>query len=156
MERAMKLLAVRARSRRELSDRLVSMGFAPVAVAKVDVRLAELGLVDDVEFALERVRHLLSRGRSAGAMRLDLASRGVAEEVIDSSIDVLARDGSDRERAVALAQRRAETCAHLPTDKAFGRVARYLCSQGYGPEVAEEACRVVFDRVAGDPPQVAE
>lgn len=141
----MKLLAVRARSRRELSDRLLSMGFAPVAVEKVDVRLVELGLVDDVEFALERVRHLLSRGRSASAMKRDLASRGVAEEVIDSSIDVLEDAGGDRERAVALARRRAETCGHMPAEKAFGRVARYLCSQGYEAEVAEEVCREVFE-----------
>jgi regulatory protein len=156
LERAMKLLAVRARSRRELSDRLLGLGFGPVAVEKVDVRLAELGLVDDVEYALERVRHLLSRGRSAGAMRQDLASRGVAEEVIDSSLGSVRSEGADRERAVALAQRRAVACRDLPADKAFARVARYLCSKGYGPELAQDACREVFKGAVTDPPQVAQ
>jgi regulatory protein len=153
LERAMKLLAVRARSRRELSERLLSLGFGPVAVEKVDFRLAELGLVDDVEYALERVRHLLSRGRSVGAMKQDLASRGVAEEVIDSSFGSFHSEGADRDRAVALAQRRAAACGNLPADKAFARVARYLCSKGYGPEVAEDACRQVFEGASEDPPR---
>jgi regulatory protein len=147
MERAMKLLAIRARSRRELVDRLLGMGFGPLVVDKVDRRLAELGLVDDTEFALQRVRHLLSKGRSAGATRIDLVANGLSEELIDSSLNELAVRENDLERAVALARKRMLTCRHLPDEKAFQRVARYLCSKGYDPEVAEDACRQAF----GDP-----
>lgn len=143
-ERAVKLLGIRARSRRELSDRLLSMGFGPVTVERVDERLASLGLVDDREYALERVRHLLSRGRSSRAARDDLAARGITEEQIGSSVDELAPEGDDAERAVALARRRAAGIAGLDPATAYRRVARYLGAQGYDAETVQEACWEVF------------
>jgi regulatory protein len=144
LERALKLLAIRARSRRELADRLMGMGFGPLVVDKVDCRLAELGLVNDDEFALQRVHHLLAKGRSAGATRVDLESHGLSDELIESCMEQLGGERSDLSRAIAVARRRLLTCGHLPAEKAFQRVARYLCSQGYDPEVAEEACRHVL------------
>jgi regulatory protein len=146
IERAMKLLTIRARSRRELADRLIGMGFGPLVVDKVDRRLVELGLVDDNEFALQRVRHLLAKGRSTGATRVDLESHGLPTELIESYIQQAGGAPGDLERAVAVARKRLVICRHFPAVKAFQRVVRYLCAQGYEPEVAEEACR----RALGD------
>lgn len=151
MERAARLLAVRARSRRELCDRLLGAGYSPSAVEAVERRLTELGLIDDTEFALQRVRHLFSRGTPAGAARADLRGRGVPDEVIESALAELEpQQGDEHLQALALAQKRAASCSDLPAGKAFARVARYLCSRGYGPEVAAGACRSVFGQPGGD------
>ena len=144
LERAMKLLAVRSRSRRELADRLLGMGFGPVAVEKVDRRLAALGLVDDTEFALERVRHLLARGRSLRAAHLDLSGHGIGDDVIEFAVAEVDADQPELSRAVAIANARARRSLGETPRKTYARVARYLSAQGFDPETVEEACREVF------------
>lgn len=149
LDRAMKLLSVRARSRRELSDRILRWGYSHSTAEYVECRLTELGLVDDSEFALERVAHLLSGNGSFGLARRDLQRSGISEEAIDCALAEFEQGESEQERAVAIAYKRAASCRHLPDNKAFQRVARYLCSQGYGPDVAFEACRSVFEESNG-------
>ncbi|MGQ0678725.1 MAG: regulatory protein RecX [Actinomycetota bacterium] len=148
MERAMKMLTFRARSRREVSDRLLSLGFNHGTVGVVDLRLVELGWVNDVEYALERVRHLLAKGTASRAARIDLERLGLDQEAVRQALLELEAGGSESDRAKALAQNRAAGCAGLPADRAFQRVARYLCSKGYAPEVAAQACRSVFGDTA--------
>ena len=67
-ERALGLLAVRARSRRELERRLLQAGFEAEEVADVLERLERVGLVDDEAFARagRRARVSGSSGRVGG------------------------------------------------------------------------------------------
>lgn len=150
LERALRLLAVRARSRRELSDRLGRLGYSHNTIDFVELRLVDLGLIDDTEFALERVRHLLSKGVSSRSARFDLQKCGLPPDAIEVAIAEFEAGDSEQERALALAVQRACSCKNLPTDRAFQRVARYLYSKGYGPEVAAEACRAVFGPLEND------
>lgn len=146
----MKLLAVRARSRRELSDRLGRMGYSHDTIDFVELRLVDLGLIDDTEFALERVRHLLNKGVSSQFARFDLQKCALPTEAIEGAVAQFEAGDSEQERALALAAQRACSCKNLSTDRAFQRVARFLYSRGYGSEVTAEACRAVFGPLEND------
>lgn len=150
LERAMRLLAVRARSRRELSDRLARMGYSHDTIDLVEQRMVDLGLIDDAEFALERVRHLLSKGVSSRSARFDLQKCGLPADAIEVAIAEFESGDTEQDRARALALQRASSCKNMPTDRAFQRVSRYLYSKGYGSEVAAEACRSVFGPLGND------
>lgn len=143
MHRAMRLLATRARSRHEISERLSGAGFGTEVTEKVARRLEELGLLNDGEFAEECVRQAVARGRSAEWIRRDLLQRGVMESVVGAVLEELGVGDSEYERALEVARRRAAGTAELSSAQAYGRIMRYLCSRGYAPDLAAEVSRTV-------------
>ena len=112
---ALRLLKLRPRSERELSERLAGKGFAPSEVSAVLQELRQKGLVDDVRFAryfgmkdlspLEEARALgaYQAGRMkeaaapAKARRLAgfLSRRGFGEEVVEQVIQEILPDESE-------------------------------------------------------------
>ena len=139
-ERALRLLAVRPRSRRELEIRLRRAGFEPAEVDEELIRLEVVGLVDDEAFARELAQHHVTSRRSGRrAVVGALAARGVSRQVIE---DVVGGLGEDEDgRALQLARERAPRLAGLPPDKAFVRLSSLLMRRGYDPQTAREAAR---------------
>lgn len=148
MQKALRLLAVRSRSRRELADRLMRAGFEEMTVQAVDVRLGELGLLNDAEFAAEVCRSRRAAGWSLRRISYDLKSKGVPAELgLEALNDLESNDPGDGERARVLALAKARTCRGVAPQKALQRVVRHLYSKGYDPELAWEAARAAFSEL---------
>ena len=78
-ERALGLLAVRPRARRELERRLLAAGFEADEVADVLVRLERVGLIDDEAFAKQMAEHQFgSRRAGRRAVTSALLAKGIA------------------------------------------------------------------------------
>jgi regulatory protein len=139
-ERALRLLASRQRSRRELATRLRQAGFDREAVEDELARLEAVGLVDDERFAREFAEHQL-RVRMAGTRGVasSLASKGVDRATVERTLQDVA--GGDVDRAEALARARAARLASLPPERAFTRLVSYLVRRGHMPDVARRAAR---------------
>lgn len=145
MDRAMRLLGHRARSRHEMAQRLRSAGFAEPAIEATDARLCELGLLDDDVFAREVCRSRSRAGWSSTRIAHDLRHRGITDDVIADSLGDLEQAGvSDGERALKLALSKARSCRSVPPEKALQRVVRHLYGKGYESEVAWDAARAAF------------
>ena len=91
-EAAMRLLEVRPRAENEIRDRLRRKQFAPDQIDGVVVRLRELGLIDDAQFArLWVANRAATRPKGALLLRRELMSKGVdrevAAEVVTSAVD---------------------------------------------------------------------
>jgi regulatory protein len=140
-DRALALLAVRPRSRRELERRLSAAGFDGDEVADELDRLERVGLVDDEAFARALAEHAFER-RKAGrrAVASALAAKGVAPALAGAVLDDLDREG-DVERADELARARAVRLAGVPPEKAFQRLTSFLIRRGHSPEAARGAAR---------------
>ena len=152
-ERALGLLAVRARSRRELERRLLQAGFDAIEVDDVLLRLERVGLIDDRAFAREVARHAFDVKRSGRrGVASALAAKGVSPEVIQ---DAIAESGGDEEeRALELARARARRLGSVEPAKAFGRLVSLLVRRGYGSETARTAARLALE-LDGDDPSLA-
>jgi regulatory protein len=149
-DRALGLLAVRARSRRELERRLLQAGFDADEVGDVLVRLEQVGLVDDEAFAQQVAEHAFGVKRSGRrAVASALSAKGVAPDLIDLVIDRTA--GDDEARAFELARARASRLRSLEPAKAFGRLTSLLVRRGYGPETARTVARRALELDAEDP-----
>jgi regulatory protein len=85
-EAALRLLERQRRTRSDLERRLRDKGYAGAAVAPVLDRLAEVGLVDDVEYARAFMAGRRAR-RAAGARRIEqeLRARGVSAGDIEAA-----------------------------------------------------------------------
>ena len=139
-ERALGLLAVRMRSRRELERRLTQAGFEADEVDGELARLEAVGLIDDHAFARavveSRVGH---RGEARRVVAMKLGQAGVAPAVVLEALDEVA--GEDGERAEAVAKARVSRLRGLEPRVAHQRLYGFLARRGYGPEVARDAAR---------------
>jgi regulatory protein len=143
-ERALRLLAVRPRSRRELGSRLRAAGFEAAEVEAELVRLEEVGLIDDAEFARELAEHHVTvRGSGRRAVVGALASKGVSSETIEATLAGLHVDES--ERALEVARDRARRLTALRPEVAYGRLVSFLARRGYDGGTSREAARVALD-----------
>jgi regulatory protein len=139
-ERAIGLLAVRQRSRRELERRLVQAGFEPDAVEAELDRLEQVGLIDDASFAAAVVESRMgARGESRRAVGMKLQQAGVDRDVALAALDDAREDEQDR--ADRLAEARARRVAGLDPATGFARVSSFLMRRGYSPAVARQAAR---------------
>ncbi|MBW3646886.1 MAG: recombination regulator RecX [Actinobacteria bacterium] len=129
------------RTRAELATALRKKGISDEVAEQVLGRFADVGMIDDAEFAQLWVS---SRQRSKG-----LAGRALSQElrrkgVDDASIaDALATIEPEAESATAraLVDRKLRTTAGLPTDVRVRRLAGMLARKGYPSGVAFRVVR---------------
>jgi len=134
-ERALGLLAVRQRSRRELERRLLQAGFEPEKVADELERLERVGLLDDEAFARAVVESRMGyRGESRRVVAGKLAQAGVAGDVATEALD--GAPEAEEDRAQRLADAKAPRLGGLEPQVAFQRLYGFLARRGYGPEIA--------------------
>jgi regulatory protein len=153
-DRALRLLGVRWRSRAELGQRLRLAGFTSSEIDEAIQDLDRAGLIDDERFAravvAERAGRKLNGDRD---VRSALRQKGVPEEVAAA---VLASAGDESERAVALARKRASRMSSLEPSAAFRRLYGLLLRRGFGPAVAQAACRTALAEVVASFPGLDE
>jgi regulatory protein len=150
-ERALRLLAVRPRSRRELERRLAHAGFEQEEVEPELARLEAVGLIDDEDFARRLAEHELAVRRSgARAVRQRLLEKGVDREIVERTLTVVPAE-TEFERALELARRQAARIPrYLPPQKTFGRLMGMLTRRGYSSSVAREAVARAMNIETGD------
>lgn len=138
-ERALRLLSVRPRSRRELRTRLLGAGFEPEEVATELERLEAVGLIDDAAFARQVAEHEVTVRRSGRRAIVDrLMAKGVDRGTIDGALEKL--EGPDEEtRALELAEARARRLGFMVPQAAYRRLVPFLQRRGYGAAVAHRA-----------------
>jgi regulatory protein len=143
MERAGRLLAVRARSERELDRRLRGAGFAEETVAAALGRLRALGLVDDADFARRWVEErAASKGLGRDALISELRAKGVEVAVAERAI--AAAGGDEVARAIEVAATLVGRVARKPLERQASSLWQMLRRKGYSAETAEAAVKAVL------------
>ena len=124
-ERALGLLAVRPRSRRELERRLLQAGFEPEEVQDVLGRLERVGLIDDAAFARQMAEYQFgSRKAGRRAVTGALLEKGIAPDVVAQVLEDPAQD--EEARAFDLASSKALRMGQIEPAKAFNRLTGLL------------------------------
>lgn len=139
LDRAVGYLAARARSTREIEQKLLQAGFRPSTVEMVIYKLQRENLLDDANFARQwvesRQSHKLGRSRIAQELR----RKGVSQEEADEALSVI-DDEDQLVGAVALAEKAAARIK--PGEdirKASSRIAGMLVRRGYSWDIAKQA-----------------
>ncbi|WP_433598063.1 recombination regulator RecX [Nocardia sp. CA-135953] len=136
-EACLRLLAVRARSRAELAQRLAAKGFTPEITERALDRFTEIGLIDDAAFAEQWVqsRHSLS-GKGKQALAQELRRKGVSHFDAASALAAITAD-DEEQRATELVRRKLRTMpANLDRDKTIRRLVAMLARRGYNQSTA--------------------
>jgi regulatory protein len=144
----LRLLTARSRTRAELSGQLAKRGYPGDVSARVLDRLADVGLVDDADFAEQWVqsRHVRA-GKSRRALAAELRTKGVDNEVINTALAGIDA-GAERDRAEELVRAKLRR-EPLGTDDAriTRRLVGMLARRGYSQNLA---CEVVLNGLAAE------
>lgn len=146
--RALKILNQRARSRQELSDRLIAAEFEPAVVEEVVDDLERVDLLDDEKFAREWVRQRHQRrGKSRAILDKELVDKGVAASIRQEALETISPD-DEQAMARAVALKKVKTIRKAPADRkeydkllrrVVGAMARRGFPEGMGFAIAKEA-----------------
>ena len=137
MTRALEFLGYRARSEKEVRDRLRRYGHAEEIVGGVIGRLAELGYLDDEDFARLLARE---KARRYGPRRVlkELREKGVEGEFARLVVQEEFGARSEIDEARSKAARRYNVGG---SDAQARRVYGFLVRRGYSAEVCAEVAR---------------
>lgn len=134
LDAALRLLATRPRSRRELERRLGAKGFPGPAVAGALERCEELGYLDDVEFAASHARDRI-RLKPRGKLKIlaELREKGVSEEDARTGIERAFRqeEATERELAVRILEKKWRGLGDRDPRKERRRLAGHLERRGF-------------------------
>jgi len=144
-DRALNLLAFRARSSRELSRRLKEKGASAECIEQVITKLRDAGLVDDADFARQVARSKVSGGASKRRVQQELFKRGVERDVADEAVSEVLADENVDMVAVAerVARKRLPSLASADPQSRRRRLYAFLARRGHD----SETIRTVMDRV---------
>jgi regulatory protein len=139
-EKAMRMLAMRGRSKREIDDALRALGIRDTIRSGIVHELEESGLVDDARFAREFVA-VKKDVRRFGPHRLrhDLGRLGLPRAAVDAA---LADFGPSEQEAMARALVERQLGAAHPTEKSVRRIVGMLRRKGYDYAVVN---RIAYD-----------
>ncbi len=128
---ALRLLARREHSTRELTTKLTARGYEQQTVLAVIEALADRNLLSEGRFVDEFVASRLRRGSGPVKIREELRGRGVAESLVDNALSERRREWLTN----AEAARRKRFGAKLPGDfEERARQARFLQQRGFTVE----------------------
>ena len=138
-------LTGRARSRKELSDKLAAKRVPPEIAARVLDRFEEVGLVDDDAFARSWVSQRQSaagggRGLARRALAQELRRKGVDDETAREALDDV-DPAAEETAARALVRRRLRSLSRVDDQTAIRRLVGMLGRKGYPAGLAFSVVR---------------
>lgn len=145
LDRAVAFLAGRARSRREMEERLLRSGYRPCTVEMVLFKLEKEGLLDDADFARQWVDARSARRMGRGRIAQELRRKGVSAQEAEEALEALSEE-DQLEGAIALVEK---ALSRVPpgedSRKTAARITAMLARRGYGYDVAREAISRVME-----------
>ncbi|MBI4352771.1 MAG: regulatory protein RecX [Candidatus Omnitrophica bacterium] len=131
---ALKLLAVRPRSVRELEERLRRKKHAQAVILQVVEELKRQGLLDDEKFAkLYAHSRIYTKPVSKKKIEEDLKRKGVSGDIAQKTLVSFGEDEKARARELIL--RRFEKMTGISDEKKKMRLYGFLKRRGFGSEV---------------------
>ena len=139
LDRAVGYLAARARSKREIEQKLMQAGYRPCTVEMVIYKLQRENLLDDADFARQWVESRQNQKLGRSRIAQELRRKGVSADEAEAALETL-DDDEQLAGAIALAEKAAARIKPGEDPrKAMGRIHAMLARRGYGWDVAKEA-----------------
>ena len=139
-KRAFRLLARRARSEKELRDKLKEKKIEVDLIDRVVSRLCELSYLDDEAFARQWVRHL-AVDRLSGNRRIEasLREKGIPKDLGERVIAEIRGEYPESEALAKLIRRKRK--GGQPDVRERRSLAQYLLGRGFAPDLIFEMIR---------------
>ncbi len=129
-EKALRLLSMRAHSKKELESK-ITRSLGEEYAKKASSKMEELGLINDKEFAISYAKELIFRKfHSISRTKLELAEKGVSNDIIDSVIDEINPNEEENIKNI-LEKKYFSKGKSLKDEKEFRKAVSYCQRLGY-------------------------
>ncbi|MFH1655915.1 MAG: regulatory protein RecX [Candidatus Omnitrophota bacterium] len=135
------LLKYRARSQKEIQDRLRQKNFSQTTIDQVIDFCYKLDLIDDEAFASSWLNSRLRKPFGLRRIFFELKTKGISEEIIEQAQYKIKDNYNEYEVVLELAKERLSKLKRLEPDKAKGRVYGFLMRRGFSPDIVNEVIR---------------
>ena len=150
MTSALHALAPRAKSRAELSAHLQKRGVEIEIAESVLDELELQGLLNDLEFAnIWAESRQRQKKLSRRVISTELRTKGVSQDIIDEVIEKIDED-LEYKTALALAEKKFRSCAHLPPEKIYSRISGALNRKGFSSSMTSRIIRELLSNSASN------
>ena len=129
------LLKFRLRSEREIYERLKKKKFDQLIIQDTLSFLKDKQFIDDNLFAKAWITSRKNKPLGFRKIRQELKLKGVSPEIINSQIAEAARNYSESDEILKVAEARFNRLKNIEPDKAKKRVYAYLLRRGFSPEI---------------------
>lgn len=144
LERAVSLLAVRARTERELRDALRQCAYSDAVIDRVIARMDEAGYIDDADFASQWAASRTGKGLGTRRIAMELRQKGVDAEHIEQALGQL--DEEERMESAVRAAQKAARGRDLASPSDRQKVFAALMRRGYDSASAKKAIAALRDQ----------
>jgi len=133
---ACNLLSYRARSVKEIKQRLKAKKHSDHDIRITTEKLKSLGYVNDDEFARQWVSSRKIQNKGKALIKAELVQKGISAESIALAIEGMYRSPDEERRQVmAFAKKKAAQWKNVDTRTLSARLMRYLAGRGFSIEV---------------------
>ncbi len=147
LQDALRLISYRARSEKELRQRLEQKGWDQTVIQETLDRLRQNGLLDDIQFARDWIENRQTfRPRGIRLLYQELRQKGLDEQTIQQALT-----GVDEEAAAqALARRQAQRLKSVPPHVFHQKLIAYLIRRGFSYELANNVSQNIWEELKNE------
>ncbi len=142
-EKALKLLAVRPRSEKELKQKLLQRGFSGKIVFEVISNLKKVDLINDEKFAESWAStRLANKPMGRYLLKQELFRKGIRKELIEEVITKSFEDEKELDLAKKLLDKRKKPFKNLEERKIQKKLADFLLRRGFSYDIVNKVMRI--------------
>ena len=144
LEKAVSMLAQRARSRKEIQERLRFAHYDEEVISLVIYKLEQENLLNDQEFSKQWVQSRMKKYGSARIAR-ELRMKGLNQETVNAALGPYSEE-DELHCAVSLAEKKIRSMRSEADNKVLiRRVTEMMVRRGYSWNIAKKAVELVLD-----------
>ena len=136
LNKAIALLAVRARTEHEIVQALRANAYPEDAIARTMAKLQDAGYINDRSFAEQWATTRAAKGMGSMRIRMELRKKGLCSDTIDSAVSSMDEDALTS--GALLAARKAAKGKNLSLPEDRQKVLAALARRGYSYSLAKE------------------
>lgn len=140
---AVNFLAYRARSEKEVRDKLVAKNTPPEILEKIIATLKEQKFINDAEFAAMWTRNRTRLNpKSKSVIAMELRQKGINADIITKTLEGGGEDEeriSDRDQARQLVEKKIDRYRHLPKAEIYQKLGGFLARRGFNWSTSKTA-----------------
>ena len=143
LEKAVSLLAGRARTEREIAEALQRNAYPEPVIAQVMQRLTEAGYIDDADFAQQWVSARAAKGMGIRRIQFELRRKGVQQERIDQAVSSI--DHSTVLNSAFSAAQKAARGKDVTSPADRQKILAALSRRGFDFSTAKQAIQMLIE-----------
>ena len=126
----------------KLKKKLLTKGFDEMAVERAMDQFMTRGLVDDYDYALNKIHHYLRLGYGLNRSAMNLKKEGIPASIIDQALDEFTND-IEVDRAVALVKKLYNENSTRSPAALVASIKNKLFNKGFSLETVNEAMNAI-------------